>query len=38
MPRHVCPTCALHKEVYVVSGGKLMGKWEVAARDRVLTI
>lgn len=38
MPRHICPTCALHKEVYVVSGGKLVGTWRVAARDRVLTI
>jgi D-serine deaminase-like pyridoxal phosphate-dependent protein len=38
MPRHVCPTCALHKEVYVVSGGKLVAKWEVVARDRMLTI
>ena len=38
MPRHVCPTCALHKSVYVVSGGKLVDSWEVAARDRFLTI
>jgi D-serine deaminase-like pyridoxal phosphate-dependent protein len=38
IPRHVCPTCALHKQVYVVSGGKLIGTWQVAARDRQLTI
>ena len=38
MPRHVCPTSALHKEVYVVSGGKLVGAWAVTSRDRVLTI
>jgi len=38
MPRHVCPTCALHRQVYVVSDGKLVGTWDVAARDRVLTI
>ena len=38
IPKHVCPTCALHKSVYVVSGGKLTGTWDVAARDRVLTI
>jgi len=38
IPRHVCPTSALHKQVYVVSGGKLIGTWQVAARDRVLTI
>jgi D-serine deaminase-like pyridoxal phosphate-dependent protein len=38
IPRHVCPTCALHKQAYVVSRGKLVGTWQVAARDRVLTI
>ncbi|HUE72467.1 MAG TPA: D-TA family PLP-dependent enzyme [Pirellulaceae bacterium] len=38
VPRHVCPTSALHKFVYVVSGGKLAGTWDVAARDRVLTV
>jgi len=38
MPRHICPTSALHKQVYVVSGGKVVGTWAVAARDRVLTI
>ena len=38
IPRHICPTCALHKQVYVVAGGKVIGMWQVAARDRVLTI
>jgi len=38
MPRHICPTCALHQRAYVVAGGKLAGTWQVAARDRVLTI
>jgi D-threonine aldolase len=38
IPRHVCPTCALHKEVYVVAGGRVVGTWRVAARDRMLTI
>jgi D-serine deaminase-like pyridoxal phosphate-dependent protein len=38
IPRHICPTCALHKQVYVVSDGKLIGTWQVAARDRILTI
>jgi D-serine deaminase-like pyridoxal phosphate-dependent protein len=38
IPRHICPTCALHKEAYVVEGGKVVGRWAVAARDRVLTI
>jgi D-serine deaminase-like pyridoxal phosphate-dependent protein len=38
IPRHVCPTSALHKEVYVVAGGQVTGTWRVAARDRFLTI
>jgi D-serine deaminase-like pyridoxal phosphate-dependent protein len=38
MPRHICPTCALHKQVYIISGGKLIDTWQVAARDRMLTI
>jgi D-serine deaminase-like pyridoxal phosphate-dependent protein len=38
IPRHICPTSALHKQAYVVVGGKLDGAWTVAARDRWLTI
>lgn len=38
MPRHVCPTCALHQQVTVVSGGDVVGTWQVAARDRQITI
>jgi D-serine deaminase-like pyridoxal phosphate-dependent protein len=38
IPRHICPTSALHKQAYVVSGGRVVGTWSVAARDRQLTI
>ena len=38
VPRHVCPTVALHKDAYVISSGKLVDRWEVTARDRRLTI
>jgi D-serine deaminase-like pyridoxal phosphate-dependent protein len=38
IPRHICPTSALHKQVFVVSGGKVAERWDVAARDRWLTI
>lgn len=38
IPRHVCPTSALHKSVYVISGGQLSEMWDVVARDRVLTV
>ncbi|MEX2175321.1 MAG: D-TA family PLP-dependent enzyme [Pirellulaceae bacterium] len=38
IPRHICPTTALHQQVYVVSGGKLVDTWAVAARDRMLSV
>jgi D-serine deaminase-like pyridoxal phosphate-dependent protein len=36
IPTHICPTCALHRQAYVVDGGRVVGQWEIAARDRVL--
>ena len=38
IPRHVCPTSALHKFAYIVQQGRVEGTWQVAARDRVLTV
>jgi D-serine deaminase-like pyridoxal phosphate-dependent protein len=38
VPRHACPTSALHKQAFIISDGKLVDRWEVAARDRWLTI
>jgi D-threonine aldolase len=38
IPRHVCPTIALHRQVFVVSQGKLVDRWDVVARDRWITI
>lgn len=38
VPRHVCPTSALHKQVFVVRGGRMVGRWDVVARDRWLDI
>jgi len=38
IPGHICPTSALHKSVIVVENGLRVGEWEVAARDRCLTI
>jgi hypothetical protein len=29
---------ALHRQAYVVEGGRVTGTWDVAARDRVLTV
>lgn len=38
VPRHICPTCALHKEAFVIINGKLAERWQVASRDRWLTL
>jgi D-threonine aldolase len=38
LPTHICPTCALHRQAHVVEGGRVTGAWDIAARDRVLTI
>lgn len=38
IPRHVCPTSALHKWVYVAEGGRMTGQWTVTSRDRQITI
>lgn len=38
IPAHVCPTSALHARASVVSKGEVVDEWEVAARDRVLTV
>lgn len=38
IPRHVCPTSALHKSAYVIANGKWSDTWDVVARDRVLSI
>lgn len=38
LPRHACPTVAVHQFAHVCSGGKLVDQWQIAARNRVLTI
>ena len=38
IPRHVCPTSALHRQAYVIEGGEVVDMWDVVARDRCLTI
>ena len=38
IPRHICPTSALHKEVFVIANGEFIGTWEIASRDRRLTV
>lgn len=38
LPWHVCPTVALHEEVFVVQAGRVAARWTVSARRRRLTI
>ncbi len=38
VPTHICPTCAMHQRAYVIEGGAVTGTWDIAARDRVLTV
>lgn len=38
IPRHICPTSALHQHAYIADGGQIVDMWRVAARDRRLTI
>ena len=38
VPRHICPTSALHKQAFLVREGRYVEDWPVAARDRWLTV
>lgn len=38
VPRHICPTVALHGTVVVVENGRATTRWQVQARERKLTI
>jgi 3-hydroxy-D-aspartate aldolase len=38
IPRHICPTVALHASALVIEDRKIVGSWKVAARDRRLSI
>lgn len=38
IPTHICPTCALHKQAYIVEQGQLTGTWDIVGRDRILSI
>lgn len=38
VPRHICPTSALHKQAHLIENGKYVEAWEVGARDRWLTV
>jgi D-serine deaminase-like pyridoxal phosphate-dependent protein len=38
VPRHICPTVALHSEAIVVRNGTTTERWKVVARERRLSV
>ena len=38
IPRHACPTSAVHQFANVVVGGKIGDRWEITGRNRFLSI
>lgn len=38
IPRHACPTTAVHKFAHVIADHRLVDRWEITARDRQLTL
>jgi D-serine deaminase-like pyridoxal phosphate-dependent protein len=38
LPRHVCPTVALHEQAVVVRDGRAVDRWHVAARTRIISV
>jgi D-serine deaminase-like pyridoxal phosphate-dependent protein len=38
IPVHICPTCAMHRQAVVIDNGRVVGAWDIVARDRTLTL
>jgi D-threonine aldolase len=38
IPRHICPTVALHSRAWVIENGTVAGFWKVTARERIITV
>ncbi len=38
IPGHICPTSALHRAAFIVEDQEVVGTWNIASRDRWLTI
>ena len=36
VPKHICPTVALHNKAAIAEDGRITGFWEIAARSRIL--
>ena len=38
VPKHICPTVALHEKAFVIENGKMTDSWNVIARNRCINI
>jgi D-serine deaminase-like pyridoxal phosphate-dependent protein len=38
IPTHICPTVALHRFAYVIEAGAVVDRWQIVARDRMLSV
>jgi D-serine deaminase-like pyridoxal phosphate-dependent protein len=38
VPIHICPTCALYEQAYVVEEGQVKTTWKVISRNRFITV
>ena len=38
VPRHICPTVALHAEAVVIRNGVATERWKIASRNRILSV
>jgi D-serine deaminase-like pyridoxal phosphate-dependent protein len=38
IPRHVCPTVALHNEAVIIDGGRVVDQWAITARGRRISV
>lgn len=38
LPVHICPTCALYEDAYVVDEGTVTDTWKIIARDRKIRL
>ena len=38
IPRHACPTMAVHQFANIIAGHQLVDRWEITARNRQLTL
>ncbi|MDB5262160.1 MAG: alanine racemase domain protein [Adhaeribacter sp.] len=38
VPLHICPTCALYEQAFVVAEGQVKTAWQVISRNRFITV